>query len=100
MFGRYSDSTFVWVASEELQQSLARQQIRAKERTDEKGNKTGGGGFSRGALYQLLKNHLYIGQIHYRGEYYQGQHERSLTARRGMGWRKPWVRTGAPPGLE
>ena len=59
----------------ELQQSLARQQIRAKERTDEKGNKTGGGGFSRGALYQLLKNNLYIGQIHYRGEYYQGQHE-------------------------
>lgn len=59
----------------ELRQSLERQQIRAKARTDDKGNKTGGGDFSRGALYQLLKNHLYIGQVHHRGEYYQGQHE-------------------------
>jgi site-specific DNA recombinase len=58
-----------------LRQSLERRQIRTKERVDRKGHKTGGGGFSRGALYQLLKNRLYIGQISHLGEHYEGQHE-------------------------
>jgi site-specific DNA recombinase len=58
-----------------LRQSLERQQIRTKERVDGKGRKTGGSSFSRGALYQLLKNRLYIGQISHRGEHYEGQHQ-------------------------
>jgi site-specific DNA recombinase len=30
--------------------------------------------YSRGALYALLKNRLYLGEIAYRGEIYPGDH--------------------------
>ncbi|MGA2373708.1 MAG: recombinase family protein [Candidatus Korobacteraceae bacterium] len=58
-----------------LKQYLDRQQIRTKVRFDAQGKKTGGKCFSRGALYQVLKNRLYIGQIHHRGMSYDGQHQ-------------------------
>ncbi len=32
-------------------------------------------GDSRGAIYRLLSNHYYIGQVHFKGAYYDGQHE-------------------------
>jgi AraC-like DNA-binding protein len=40
-----------------------------------RGKKLGGHFFSRGALYKLLNNRLYLGQIHHRGQLYPGQHE-------------------------
>lgn len=32
-------------------------------------------GDSRGAIYRLLSNYYYIGQVHFKGAYYDGQHE-------------------------
>jgi len=32
-------------------------------------------GDSRGAIYRLLSNHYYIGQVHFKGVCYEGQHE-------------------------
>lgn len=37
-----------------------------------------GADFSRGALYQILKNPLYIGKVRHRSELYDGQHEAIL----------------------
>ena len=58
-----------------LKRYLDELQIRTKVRVDGNGRKSGGTSFSRGALYQVLKNRLYIGQVHHRGQSYEGQHE-------------------------
>ena len=39
------------------------------------GAASGGVVYSRGALYALLKNRLYLGEIAYRGQVYAGNHE-------------------------
>ena len=44
-------------------------------RTSSVGRTTGGVAYSRGALYQLLSNHTYIGKIVHRDQVYPGQHE-------------------------
>ena len=38
------------------------------------GRPFGGGRWSRGQVYSILKNPVYIGQIHHRGQLYQGRH--------------------------
>jgi site-specific DNA recombinase len=47
----------------------------SKQRVSRRGLASGGVAYSRGALYELLKNRLYLGEITYRGEVYPGQHE-------------------------
>lgn len=42
------------------------------------GKPTGGNSFSRGALYTLLKNPLYVGQVRQGNKLYPGQHEAIL----------------------
>jgi site-specific DNA recombinase len=49
--------------------------IRSKIRTASDGRAYGGAIYSRGALYQILNNRMYIGQIVHRGEAYAAQHE-------------------------
>jgi hypothetical protein len=49
--------------------------IRTKVRTGTDGKSTGGGFYSRGALYQLLRNHIYVGEIKHKGSIYPGEHE-------------------------
>ncbi len=56
-----------------LQESLAQQNILSKKR--EKKIRAGGCIFSRGALYSLLTQPVYIGQIRYKDTCYPGQHE-------------------------
>jgi DNA invertase Pin-like site-specific DNA recombinase len=58
-----------------LKEYLDQSPIRSKVRLNGSGIKTGGQKFSRGALYQLLKNHLYVGEIAHRGKVYPGEHE-------------------------
>jgi hypothetical protein len=41
----------------------------------------GGRSFSRGALYALLQNRLYRGEIGYKGEVYPGEHEAIVDER-------------------
>ncbi len=48
--------------------------IVSKRRNDSSGRCSGGKQFSRGALYLLLQNRIYLGEIVHRGKAYPGQH--------------------------
>ena len=59
-----------------LRKELASEGITSKVRVGQKsGKQRGGTPFSRGALYPLLQNRLYIGEITHQGQSYPGQHE-------------------------
>jgi site-specific DNA recombinase len=58
-----------------LKDHLERKQIRSKTRTSSAGRTSGGAPFSRGALYHLLNNRVYIGEIVHQSQSYPGQHE-------------------------
>ncbi len=47
----------------------------SKERVSESGRRTGGKPFNRGALYHLLQNRTYRGEITHKGESYPGVHK-------------------------
>ncbi|MBL8629745.1 MAG: recombinase family protein [Rhodospirillaceae bacterium] len=49
--------------------------IRTKAWVSSSGKKHGGLGFSRGNLYYVLKNRIYLGEIVHKGNAYAGQHE-------------------------
>jgi len=57
-----------------LKDFLDHKQIHSKIRTSSAGRTCGGAAYSRGALYHLLNNRIYIGEIVHRGQSYQGQH--------------------------
>lgn len=48
---------------------------RTKTRVSQKGRSRGGASFSRGLLYKMLANPVYIGQIKHKDRVYPGQHE-------------------------
>jgi site-specific DNA recombinase len=58
-----------------LKEYLDHSPICSKQRTHGKGRLIGGGRFSRGALYHILRNHLYVGELRHDGKVYKGQHE-------------------------
>ena len=58
-----------------LKDDLDRRGIISKIRLSRNGNRSGGKAFSRGALYELLSNPVYIGEIRHRRERHPGQHE-------------------------
>ena len=58
-----------------LKDDLDRRGIISKIRLSSNGNRSGGKAFSRGALYELLSNPVYIGEIRHRKERHPGQHE-------------------------
>jgi site-specific DNA recombinase len=60
---------------ERLKNYLDRAQILSKIRTSNAGRKSGGTSFSRGALYHLLSNRVFIGEIVHRKQNYPGQHQ-------------------------
>jgi site-specific DNA recombinase len=66
-----------------LKKALDRDGVVSKIRVSRKGNKSGGLSFSRGALYELLSNPIYIGEIRHKLERHPGQHEAILE-------RSPW----------
>lgn len=57
-----------------LERSLEQKGIRSKLWRSPHGKSRGGVALSRGALYHLLKNHLYLGEITHRGVSYPGTH--------------------------
>jgi site-specific DNA recombinase len=61
-----------------LQQDLDKRQIRSKPRVSQAGKRSGGCAFSRGALYTLLANPIYVGDIRHKDARYEGQHEAIL----------------------
>jgi site-specific DNA recombinase len=58
-----------------LKVRLGKNGIKSKIRVSKLGRKSGGVCYSRGALYELLKNRVYLGEITHRGSSYPGQHE-------------------------
>ena len=58
-----------------LKEFLDHKQMHSKIRTSGTGRKSGGGAYSRGALYHLLNNRVYIGEIVHREQCYPGQHQ-------------------------
>ena len=56
-----------------LQEYLDQEGVRSKQRTSRTGRRTGGAVHSRGALYGMLQNHMYLGKVHHQGTYYPGQ---------------------------
>jgi site-specific DNA recombinase len=59
----------------ELKDYLEREQMSSKVRTSRSGRTSGGASYSRGALYHLLNNRVYMGEIVHRDQSYPGQHE-------------------------
>jgi site-specific DNA recombinase len=53
---------------------LDQQGIKSKIRLSVAGKRSGGTSYSRGALYDILQNRTYLGQIHHRGQNYPGEH--------------------------
>ena len=61
-----------------LQRELDQQGIRSKAYVTARGRTIGGNAFSRGALFHLLRNRIYRGQIVHRGAVHKGEHEAIL----------------------
>jgi hypothetical protein len=68
-----------------LRNDLERRGVVSKARVSRTGIKMGGRSFSRGALYGLLSNPIYIGEVRHKQERHPGQHEAILE-------RKLWER--------
>jgi site-specific DNA recombinase len=54
---------------------LDRENVRSKSWVTRTGARLGGVAFARGALYDLLRNRLYIGEIRHRDQCYPGEHK-------------------------
>jgi DNA invertase Pin-like site-specific DNA recombinase len=70
IFARYLDLGTVAA----LKRSLDESGIVVPERTDGAGRLTGGGPFSRGHLYKVLKSPIYVGRLSHKGRVHEGQH--------------------------
>lgn len=71
LFQRYLDLRSV----QQLRRELASSGTRSKRKVLHDGSVVGGVFISRGSLYTILKNQLYVGLIHHKGEYFPGEHE-------------------------
>ena len=58
-----------------LKAHLDREKVRSKVRISTAGNRTGGLSYSRGALYEILRNRHYLGEITHRDQHYPGEHD-------------------------
>jgi len=58
-----------------LRNDLERREIVSKVRVSKSGLRSGGRQFSRGALYELLSNPIYLGEIRHKKERHPGQHQ-------------------------
>ncbi len=69
-----------------LKEDLDRRGVLSKRRTSKSGVESGGHSFSRGALYALLSNPIYVGEIRHKNLCHPGQHQAILE-------RAVWERT-------
>jgi len=61
-----------------LRENLEQRGIRSKQRILASGQVLGGRSFGRGALYHLLQNRIYLGEVVHKGISYPGEHERII----------------------
>jgi len=71
IYKRYLELGSVRLLKHELDQGG----IVSKTRVSRNGSRSGGRPFLRGALYELLANPIYIGEVRHKGVRYAGQHE-------------------------
>lgn len=71
IFSRYLELGSVLM----LQADLATNGVRTKTRTRKDGRAGGDKNFSRGGLYEILRNRLYLGEVTHRGKSYPGEHD-------------------------
>ena len=71
LFRRYLAIGNVRLVTEELDA----ERIRVPERITSTGRPMGGGKFTRGQIYKILSNPIYLGEIHHKGKVYAGKHE-------------------------
>ncbi|WP_421693842.1 recombinase family protein [Aestuariivirga sp.] len=71
IYGRYLELGSVRLLAEELaQQGICGKAIPRKDAAAQHG-----ASLARGALYRILSNRLYLGQVHHQGNHYPGEHE-------------------------
>src|SRR5215831_17625847 len=58
-----------------LRADLDQKGVRSKQRILTSGQALGGGSFGRGALYHLLRNRIYRGEVEHKGIAYPGEHK-------------------------
>jgi site-specific DNA recombinase len=58
-----------------LKERLDREGVKSKMRTSSSGQKSGGKIYSRGAIYCLLQNPIYVGKVRHHDAVYEGEHE-------------------------
>ncbi len=75
IFERYLELGSVHV----LVRDLISRGIVSKQRVTAKWRTIGGKPFSRGALFHLLRNRIYLGQITHKGEVHEGEHQHIVT---------------------
>lgn len=76
---RYIFETYLEIGSAmELQKRLDRERVVSKRWVTQKGKLAGGKPFSRGSLYDLLQNPIYIGKIRHKEKVFEGQHDAIL----------------------
>ena len=76
LFRRYLELGSVYKLIDELDVKG----IRSKQRVTAKGLTLGGTPFSRGAMFHLLQNRVYVGDIIHKGERFDGQHDAIVDA--------------------
>ncbi len=91
-----------------VQQDLRQRRIQSKRWTSSTGRTWGGVNFSRGALYWLLRNPVYVGQVAHKGQIYEGRQQaivdrdvwdkaqELLAAKSAAGERRPVIPGGRP----
>ena len=76
---RYIFKTYLEVGSAMvLKERLDQEGIASKQWVTQKGKQAGGKPFTRGSLYGLLSNPIYVGKIRHKDKIYDGQHEAIL----------------------
>ncbi len=71
MFARYLQRENVRLVKEDVE----RLGLRSKQHVTEHGRAYGGASFSRGAIYKILSNPIYLGEIVHKGERHPGSHQ-------------------------
>lgn len=88
LFTRYLELGSVRLLFEKLENERAR----TPERVLSTGKRIGGAPFTRGQIYKILSNPIYVGEIHHKGKAYNGKHEAIIDRER---WNCVQARLGA-----
>ena len=95
IFRRYAELGSVRLLKDELEA----RGIKSKSWTTASGRRVGGKPFSRGALYLMLQNRLYRGEIVHKGQSHRGEHTPIISPSHARSRRSPHGGTDSSPTL-